>query len=498
MMTATARRPTSRSRARFGLVALLGAFGLATAAHAQISVAEYAARRDSLAARVGDGVVVAFGGRTPVTDFGPFYQIPTFRYLTGYEYADAALVMTVRDGRGTSTLFVNRSTPRRALYYGEEPDSAALAHDLKLASRPAGDLTAVMDSLASALRTVYSLRDVEDADFAAADSLTRGGQFIRSLAARHPGLAVKDATTIVHELRARKSPAEMTLIRKAAQISVEGHRELMRRIEPGMHEYDLQAIVEYAFRRGGAERPAYGSIVGAGPNGTQLHYMKDRREIHAGEVVVIDAAAEYAGYAADITRTIPVSGTYSREQRALYQVVRDGQAAAERNSKPGLPIQAAQDSSLDVRAKGLAALGLIESPSATFDPPWPVDCAKNPRGCQQVSLFAIHGISHGLGLAVHDPLQAYYGDKTFKKGDAFTIEPGVYVTTKLLDILPDTPKNRAFKAKVRAAVLKYQDTGVRIEDDYLITDKGLEWITRTPREIDEIEALMKQRRRPVP
>jgi Xaa-Pro aminopeptidase len=179
-------------------------------------------------------------------------------------------------------------------------------------------------------------------------------------------------------------------------------------------------------------------------------------------------------------------------------VVRDGQAAAERNSKPGLSIQAAQDSSLDVRARGLAALGLIESATATFDPPWPADCVKSPRACQQVSLFAIHGISHGLGLAVHDPIQAYYGDKTFKKGDAFTIEPGVYVTTKLLDILPDTPKNRAFKAKVRAAVLKYQDTGVRIEDDYVITDQGLEWITRAPREIDEIEALYKQRRGAIP
>ncbi|HEV8196249.1 MAG TPA: aminopeptidase P N-terminal domain-containing protein [Gemmatimonadales bacterium] len=465
---------------------------------AQITRAEYQARRDSLAARIGNGVVVAFGGRTPVSDFGPFYQAPAFRYLTGYQFADAAMVMVVRGGKGTSTLFVNKSTPRRALYYGEEPDSAALVRDLGLGSRAVGDLTAVADSLAAAGLPVFGLRDFEDADFAPLDSLTRGGQFLRGLAARHPGLAVSDAHPIVDQLRANKSEAELALLRKAAEISAEGHAELMRRIEPGMHEYDLQAIVEYAFRRGGAERPAYGSIVGAGPNGTQLHYMKDRREIKAGEVVVIDAAGEYDGYAADVTRTIPVSGTYSREQRALYQVVRDGQAAAERNSKPGLSIQAAQDSSLDVRAKGLAALGLIESATATFDPPWPVDCAKNPRGCQQVSLFAIHGISHGLGLAVHDPLQAYYGDKTFKKGDAFTIEPGVYVTTKLLDILPDTPRNRAFKAKVQAAVLKYQDTGVRIEDDYIITDQGLEWITHAPREIDEIEALYKQRKRPIP
>ncbi|HEU5219953.1 MAG TPA: aminopeptidase P N-terminal domain-containing protein, partial [Gemmatimonadales bacterium] len=358
---------------------------------AQITATEYQTRRDSLAARVGEGVVIAFGQRTPVADFGPFYQIPAFRYLTGYDFADAALVMVVRGGRGSSTLFVNRSTPRRALYYGEEPDSAALVRDLGLGSRVLADLTRVADSLAATGLPVFGLRDFEDADFATQDSITRGGQFLRAMAARRPGLVVTDAHPMVDQLRARKSPAEMALLRKAAEISAEGHTELMRRIEPGMHEYDLQAIVEYAFRRGGAERPAYGSIVGAGPNGTQLHYMKDRREIKAGEVVVIDAAAEYDGYAADVTRTIPVSGTYSREQRALYQLVRDGQAAAERNSGPGKSIQAAQDSSLDVRARGLAALGLIESATATFDPPWPVNCEKNARGCQQVSLFAIHG-----------------------------------------------------------------------------------------------------------
>jgi Xaa-Pro aminopeptidase len=111
-------------------------------------------------------------------------------------------------------------------------------------------------------------------------------------------------------------------------------------------------------------------------------------------------------------------------------------------------------------------------------------------------LFAIHGITHGIGLAVHDPLQAYYGERTFAVGDAFTIEPGLYIAPRLLDILPDTPKNRAFAAAVRAAVERYRDTGVRIEDDYVITSRGLEWITSgVPREIGEIEALM---RRPVP
>src|ERR1043166_8132212 len=479
-------------------LSLLASVCLTLPLRAQITSSEYAARRDSLAGRIGNGVVIAFGGGAPGSHFGPVFPGPAFRYLTGYEFADAALVMVVRGGRGTSTLYVTRSTPRRALYYGEEPDSAAIARELGLASRPAGALTAVADSLASAGLPVYCLRDVEDADFATADSLTRGGQFLRALAARHPNTAVQDAYPTLDLIRARKSDAELALIRKAAEISVAGHVELMNRIEPGMHEYDLQAIIEYTFRRGGAERPAYGSIIGAGPNGTQLHYMKDRRELKPGEVVVIDAAAEFDGYAADVTRTIPVSGSYTPEQRALYQVVRDGQAAAERNSKPGLSIQAAQDSSLDVRARGLAALGLIESPTATFDPPWPADCQRSPRACEQVSLFAIHGISHGLGLAVHDPLQAYSRDRTLKQGDAFTIEPGLYITPKLLDILPDTPKNRAFAAKVRAAVERYKDTGVRIEDDYVITESGLEWTSRAPRELDEIEALIRKRTRPLP
>jgi Xaa-Pro aminopeptidase len=471
---------------------------IARALPAQITAAEYAARRDSLAAHVDSGVVVAFGAPTPVTDFGPFFQAPAFRYLTGYEFADATMVMVVKNGRAASTLFANRSTPRRALYYGAEPDSAALARDLSLASRNTADLMPMLDSLASGGWRFYTLRDFPDADFAANDSITRGTLVMRGLVARHAGLEVRDAHPIVNRLRARKSPAELALLRRAAEISVEGHRAAMRAAEPGMHEYDLAAILEYTFRRGGAMRPAYGSIVGAGENGTQLHYMRDTRLIAAGDMIVMDAAAEYEGYAADITRSIPVSGHFTPAQRELYQVVRDAQAAAERNSKAGLSMQAASDSSVDIRARGLARLGLIESATASFDPPWPADCNANPRSCQQVMLFAIHGISHGLGLAVHDPVQASFDDHLFKEGDAFTIEPGIYVAEKLLDILPDTPKNRAFAQHVRAAVRRYEGTGIRIEDDYVIGPNGTEWITRAPREIDEIEALMRQHSSVVP
>lgn len=463
-----------------------------TALTAQITAAEYQSRRDSLAARIGSGVVLAFGGRTPVSDTGPFRQLPAFRYLAGYEFADATLVMVVRDGRGESTLYVHRTAPRRSLYYGSEPDSAAIAAELGLPSRPADDLLGVADSLAALGMPFHTLRDFAAADFARQDSLTRGRAFIDALTARHPGLEVSDAHPIVDRLRARKSEAELALIRQAAAISAEGHRELMRRIGHGMHEYDLQAIVEATFRHEGAERPAYGSIVGSGPNATVLHYMKNRRAMQPGELVVIDAGAEYRGYAADITRTLPVGGTFTPDQRELYQVVRAALAAAERNSGPGMSMRAAYDSTLAVQARGLARLGLIEAADATFDPPWPADCERFPRSCKQVMLFTIHGITHGIGLEVHDPLQAYYDAGTFEVGDAFTIEPGVYVSLRQLEILPDTPRNRTFIRNIRRAVERYEGTGIRIEDDYVITGGGLERITDVPREIDEIEALTRR------
>jgi Xaa-Pro aminopeptidase len=469
----------------------------AVAAHAQIAEREFAARREALAQRIDSGVVLAFGERNPVADFGPFYQLPSFHYLTNFDEPDAAFVMVVRGGTAKSTLYITPADPRRAFYYGWRPDSAAVKRLHGIDARSFSALSAAVDSLASAGLPFYTLDDFEDADFAGADSLTRGKVFVTSLKSRHPALAVRNAHPIVDQLRAKKSPAEIALLKRAAEISSEGHRAAMMAPVP-RHEYELQAALEGTFTRLGAARPAYGSIVGSGINGTQLHYMKDRGETKPGDLVVMDAAGEYEGYAADITRTIPVSGTFTAEQRKIYQLVRDAQAAAERNSGPGKLQSAAQDSSVAVHARGLAALGLIESDTASFDPPWQANCERNPASCRQAMFWMIHGISHGLGLAVHDPAQFYYGDRTFKVGDAFTIEPGIYVSQAMLDALPDTPKNRKFIAKVKPIVPKYENTGVRIEDDYLITETGLERISSAPREIAEIEALMKRRARIVP
>src|SRR5262245_22547019 len=203
-------------RLKLVLLALLVS---ASTAKAQIPLSEYAARRDSLAARVDSGVVVAFRGRPPVHDFTTFFQLPAFHYLTNFDEPDAAFVMVVRNKRGASTLFITPSEPRRAFYYGRRPDPTTVKASHGIAGRPFAALTAVLDSLAKTGLPFYTLADFEDADFARADSLTRGQQFMKALAALNTGLVVRDAHNIVNQLRARKSDAEIALLRKAAEIS---------------------------------------------------------------------------------------------------------------------------------------------------------------------------------------------------------------------------------------------------------------------------------------
>lgn len=482
------------------LGATLGAASLAAqpADPSPVPPAEYAAHRDSLAARLGDGVLLAFGGRAPVTNFGPFHQLPAFRWLVDYRDADAALVMTVRGGRHETFLFTTPIGARQAFYDGARPDSATVARTTGVRVRSIGALDAVLDSLLGGASMLWTLSDFEASDFAGQDSLTRGQSYVRALAARRPGLTVRDAHPFVYQLRARKSDAELALIRRAAEISAAGHLAAMRLPTP-TREYELQAAVEYEFMRRGGARPAYGSIVGGGIRGTQLHYMRNRGALAPGDLVVIDAATEYEGYAADVTRTIPIGGTFSPDARRLYQIVLDAQLAAERNSKVGMSAIAALDSSESVRARGLLELGLIESLDAQLDMPWRTDCTASPRSCRQSMFWMIHGISHGLGLEVHDPAQFYGGDRTFKVGDAFVIEPGLYVSEQMLDALPDTPRNRRFIERVRPAVRRFQGMGVRIEDAYIVTGRGVERVsTAAPRTVEEIERAMRSARPPLP
>jgi Xaa-Pro aminopeptidase len=476
-----------RIRPWLALLSLTSAPGLLAQ---DIPAAEYAARRDSLAAALDSGVVIAFGAPDPVS-IGRWNQLPAFRYLTGFLEPNAVLVLVKRGGASQGTLFTASRDPRRALYDGFPPDSAAVARETGLGVRSLPALGPMVDSLVALGLPLYDLRDFATSDAAEQDSLTRGARFVADLTARQSGhgLEIRDAHRLVDSLRARKSPAELAMLRRAIGITVGSLKQAMQTVKPGMWEYEVEALIEGGFRRAGADGPSFGSIVGSGPNSTQYHYEKNNRRMAAGDVVVMDVGAAYQGYAADVTRTVPVSGRFTPEQRAIYQLVRDAQAASERVAKPGASWAAWRDSARVVEARGLARLGLIESPDATFDPPWADQCRPRPVSCTQAFLYMAHGLGHGIGLEVHDSPRPYAGQGKFEVGHVFTIEPGVYVSSKLLDMLPDTPKNRAMIAKVRKTVERYQNIGVRIEDDYLITPSGVEWLSRAPREIADIEAL---------
>ena len=458
---------------------------------AQIPDAEYAARRDSLAARMGTGALVAFGAPDFVGHQFEMRQLAAFDYLTGFREPDAALVMVRDDGALRSTLFTLTPTVRSQLYDGFRETPSAIEARTGLHVRPLGELEPFVDSLVEAGLPLFELRDFRSADYAARDTLTRGASFVARLEARHPGLEVTDLHRAVMAMRARKSPAEVALLRRAIDITADAHRVALETVRPGAWEYQVEAAIEHAFRSAGADGPSFSSIVGSGPNATTLHYVRNDRRMRAGEVVVMDIGAAVDGYAADITRTVPVDGRFTPEQREIYALVLAAQKAAEAAAAPGAPASSSLEASRRIRLEGLARLGLIEAVDATFDPPWPVDCDASPDACLQGTLWMIHGISHGIGLEVHDPASFYAGDGSYQPGDVFTIEPGIYVSTRALDLLPDTPKNRAFVAAVREAAARYDNVGVRIEDDYLVTDTGVERLsTGAPREIEEIEAAM--------
>ena len=470
------------------LMLLLLLVSLASAGQAQIRTDEYAARRDSLAAHIGNGVLVAFGAREPVDDLGMFRQLPAFQYLTGFQEVDAALLLTVRHGRvAEAMLYAPARDARMQLYNGFLPESTAVVRTHGLGLRTMEHLRPTLDARVAEGLPVFSLHDVATRD-AMGDSLTRGTRFLA-------GVEARNAHRILDSLRVRKSAAEIALLRRAIDITMKGFDDAFRVIKPGVTEAVVQATVEHRWRMSGAEGPAFGGIVGSGPNSTSYHYRAGERVMNAGEVVVMDLGALYQDYAADVTRTAPVSGTWTADQRAIYNIVLDAQRAAERVTRAGVPVSVGDSAVRAVEAAGLAKLGLIETPDATFDPPWASagSCERRPLSCKQVYLFMAHGLGHGIGLEVHDAGgYSYSPTGYFQVGEVFTIEPGIYISTKLLDMLPDTPKNRAFIAKVRPMVERYNNIGVRIEDDYLVTANGLEWLSRGPRTAEEIEAAMKK------
>ena len=271
---------------------------------------------------------------------------------------------------------------------------------------------------------------------------------------------------LLDEMRLFKSREEIRLMRRAAAISIRAHEAAIFAARPGIREYELQAELERVFRAAGAE-PAYASIVGAGHNACVLHYRANAAQAKDGDLVLIDAGAEYRGYASDITRTFPVNGRFSREQRAMHDLVGAAQAAALAQARPGVPYEAGHHAAVATLSEGLLRLGLLKG-----------KLEKVVAGGDYKRYYR-HKTGHWLGLDVHD-VGEYRIDgesRLLEPGMTFTVEPGLYVA----------PDDKSVHAKWRGI-------GIRIEDDVLITADGHEVLTDDlARSAEEIEAVMAER-----
>lgn len=309
---------------------------------------------------------------------------------------------------------------------------------------------------------------------------------------------IRDISGILDEMRVIKGPLEVERMQKACNITAKALTNVMRECSPGMYEFEMESVIEGTFLQYGSAMPGFTSIVGSGPNSTVLHYEPNTRLMEDGDLLLMDIGAEYGYYTADITRTIPVNGKYSEEQRAIYQLVLDGQLAAIEQMVPGNEFLAGHQAAREVITEGLVALGLVTDPEASW----------------QTNFYMIHGVSHYLGLDVHDvgdmgiSHSSYqYGSSVPNKVDSralepgmvLTIEPGIYIREKGLEQIYDLYKSQvdsleiaSFVEEVRPVFEKYIHTGVRIEDDILITRNGNIVLSRyAPKEMEDIEQLMR-------
>ena len=457
----------------------------------QIPLAEYAARRESLGRLTGDGAIVVLGSAEPVRDFDGFSQSPHHKYLTGWDAPDAALLVLRAGGTQREMLFVAEKNPAVEVWTGVRPSLPDAQRMSGIPARVIGELTHTCDSLLAAGAPLRIVGEFAGDASTIGAARTRDQVFMDALKARHGDAKITDANRAVLELRGTKSPAEIELLRGAIAITGRAHQEAMRMVTAGWNEFEVQALIDYTFRRNGADRNGFFTAAASGDNTTTLHYSQNDRPIQQGELLLLDIGAAFGGYSADVTRTIPVGGTFSPAQRAIYELVRRAQVAGERAVRIGAATSAPQAAAADTIAQGLAALGLVESPTATYD----CDIAASQQ-CPQWRLYYMHGLSHGIGLDVHDPDLSYGG--TYGAGSVVTIEPGVYVRRTMQTVLADTPRNRAVLKAIAPALARYAGIGVRIEDDYLLTSTGLEWLSQVPREVAEVEAALKAPRAATP
>lgn len=392
-----------------------------------------------------------------------FRQDSDFFYLTGFEEPEAIAVVKP-SAEPRYTLFVRPRDPEREIWDGRRAGVEGAKKEFGAnESFPIVEFDEkLQDILDGADKLYYRLGVNSDLD----DTIIRQVARMRALNRKpiHPPQTIVDPATIIHEMRVVKSPEEIEIMQSAADIAAEAHCEAMKAARPGLREYELEAIIERVFRQHGAAGPAYTSIVGAGPNATVLHYINNDGELRDGDLLLVDAGAEYKGYASDITRTFPISGKYTRAQREIYDLVLKAQKACVEMVRPGVTHDQLKQHSIELLTEGMVELGLLKGD--------PEQLIKDKKYEQ----FYMHGLGHMLGIDVHDVGRYYYGkdSRALEPGVVMTVEPGIYISVDTKDI-PE----------------KYLGIGVRIEDDVLCTQNGPRVLTsKVPKEAEEIEALM--------
>ena len=392
-----------------------------------------------------------------------FRQDSDFFYLTGFEEPDAIAVIRASQSP-KYTLFVRPRDPEREIWDGRRAGVEGAREEFGAEeSFPIAEFDEKLnDILDGSERLYYRLGVNSDLD----DTIIRQIARMRAINRKpvHPPQTIIDPATIVHELRVLKTPEEIEIMQRAADIAAEAHVEAMKAARPGMNEFEIEALIERVFRQRGASAPAYTSIVGAGANATVLHYINNDGQLRDGDLLLVDAGAEYKGYASDITRTYPINGRFTKPQREIYELVLKAQKSCVEMVRPGVTHDQLKQHSIEVLTEGMVELGLLKGD--------PEELIKEKKHEQ----FYMHGLGHMLGIDVHDVGRYYYGkeSRALEPGVVMTVEPGIYVSVDTKDI-PE----------------QYLGIGVRIEDDVLCTQNGPRVLTtKVPKEADEIEALM--------
>jgi Xaa-Pro aminopeptidase len=427
----------------------------------------FAERRARLLDVMGPGVMVLPAAPVAIRNNDvehEWRQDSDLQYLTGFEEPESVLVLTSQHAQHRAVLFLRPKNPERETWdgprLGVDAAPAALGVD---AAFPIAELPEKLpDYLGNVRRLHYRLgrdRGFDPKLFDALDKV-RG----RARLGITAPVEIVDPAITLHELRLHKSAPEIAAMRRAAEITREAHLAAMRTARPGRYEFEVEAEILRTFRAHGSPRPAYGAIVGSGPNATILHYRRNDRRMEDGDLLLVDAGCEHGYYAADVTRTFPIGGTFTPEQRALYDVVLEAQLDAIARVRPGVTVDELHATTLRSITTGLVRLGLLEGS---------VDALIEK---QEYKPFYMHRTSHWLGMDVHD-VGIYYVDgksRALEEGFVLTVEPGLYV------------------AGDQKCDPKWHGIGIRIEDDVLVTATGSENLTadipKDPREVERVLA----------